>query len=139
MLLTLGMLLSKGINTLLKSFFALFPTTIFNRPKGAKHCGLKCTDEPLEHKMGFPSGHSQMIWFFVISLLILYWSKHPKRCLLATPLLFLFASLTTLSRTGWTGSHNCHTPIQVLVGAIVGVLIAIFYWKYLLIGITQPV
>jgi membrane-associated phospholipid phosphatase len=135
LLLTLGMLLSEGINTLLKSFFALFPTTIFNRPKGAKQCGTKCSDDLLEHKLGFPSGHSQMIWFFIISLLIIYWPRYPKRTLLAFPILLLFASLITLSRIGWTGSHKCHTPIQVICGSIIGCIIALFYWKYLLIGI----
>lgn len=135
LLLTLGMLLSGGINSILKSFFAIFPTTIFHRPKGAKQCGAICSDVLVDHKMGFPSGHSQMIWFFIISLLIIYWPKHPKRCLLVSPFLLLFATLITLSRTGWTGACKCHTPIQVGVGSIFGCIIAIFYWKYLLIGV----
>lgn len=124
-LLSILLVINGWLNDVLKWFFGLFPTTLFLRPKLARGCGATNRNKSSAHKIGFPSGHSQTIWFFVTFLFLLGYHHKPKQTLLLSPILILFALIGSLSRTGWNDNYPCHTPIQVLIGSIIGILFAL--------------
>jgi len=102
------------------------------RPKGATNCGafLKFPDTE-SNTFGMPSGHSQSIWFFVSYIILSMYDKHntlfntkhlnDKVKFVSIFCLIFFAFLTSYSRVV---IDKCHTIQQVIVGAIIGIIMA---------------
>lgn len=107
------------------------------RPLGAHSCS-SFISSPLipTTSFGMPSGHSQLAWFFSVyaCLNIIYnhnmnlieWTKNKK--ILSCIALILLSITISYSRVSIEG---CHTTGQVIVGGLLGILIAIlsFYIK----------
>ena len=130
--LAIGMFLSGLVNLAIKYFLKQFNTTIFLRPYNAKGCGVCYGEEYAGNMIGFPSGHSQLIWFFTTYLFIYSYTKYNNLYIL--PILLLLAISTSISRLGilpFLGSP-CHSIIQVLSGSILGIITAYYYFKYIL-------
>ena len=70
-----------------------------------------------------PSGHSQIAWLFTTYKILNLEDKNFKPISL---FLIGLASLISYSRVYWS---NCHTIQQVILGAIFGIILAIFYNK----------
>lgn len=106
------------------------------RPFGAHSCS-SFISSPLMHatSFGMPSGHSQLAWFFAVyaCLNIIYnykcnyqnhfnieWTKN--KLILSCILLILLATIISYSRVNIEG---CHTTGQVVVGGLIGIVIAL--------------
>lgn len=84
------------------------------RPQNAKNCDLWSTDE-LSTSYGMPSGHAQIITFFLIFHLF----NSKEKVLSLDNILWIFITLILLySRI----DLGCHTYQQVLVGTLFGIL-----------------
>ena len=130
LLLPIGITISAIINIILKSCASLFSHRIFRRPIGSKGCGAGCGNSCYTNTEGFPSGHSQNAWFFS-AFMILYNSKFGNNSILVKILYLVFASIISFSRLGYNSSlgTTCHTPLQVLVGSILGTLLGAIYFS----------
>jgi membrane-associated phospholipid phosphatase len=117
--LLVGYIFTYLFNAFLKNaiFKPLMRDTIFPffgsglRPPGAKNCGLWSGEGELSY--GMPSGHSQLITFFLTSQLLdnsLTWQTKNILILLSLYLLYTRVEL------------GCHTWQQVIVGALFGIL-----------------
>ena len=137
-LLSIGLFLSNILNIIIKSFFSQFPYKIFKRPPGSKDYDMSCNDNDNDNDndnitstlSGFPSGHSQMVWFFSI-FMILYSYKLGNANAQVIIILLMFASVISFSRLGYYKilGTACHTPLQVIVGSILGIILAQLYFK----------
>ena len=81
------------------------------RPPGAKNCGLWSNEAKPSY--GMPSGHSQLITFFLTSQLLDNSLTRPAKNLLIPLSLYLLYTRVEL---------GCHTWQQVIVGALFGIL-----------------
>jgi membrane-associated phospholipid phosphatase len=128
-LLTIGIIISGIINYTIKKILAQFKTNIFLRPKKAKGCSACCNEKPANHKVGFPSGHSQIIWFF--STYLFLYSYYKYNSIMSLPILFILAKIISLSRLGWIPEIGtpCHTLTQVIFGALLGIITAYYYFN----------
>jgi membrane-associated phospholipid phosphatase len=81
------------------------------RPPGAKNCGLWSSEAKPSY--GMPSGHSQLITFFLTSQLLDNSLTRPAKNLLIPLSLYLLYTRVEL---------GCHTWQQVIVGALFGIL-----------------
>jgi membrane-associated phospholipid phosphatase len=130
--LTIGLLLSGLLNYIIK--YTIYISTnsqnriFFLRPKNAKGCDACCDDLPAHDKIGLPSGHSQLIWFFSIYLFLYSYHKYIEKSFIILPILILLAVSISLSRLGWFG-NECHTPFQVIIGALIGSITAYYYFN----------
>tara|TARA_Y100000588_G_C14086036_1_gene852283 strand:- start:17 stop:523 length:507 start_codon:yes stop_codon:yes gene_type:complete len=89
------------------------------------NCGL-FIDNKKSSSYGMPSGHSQIAWLFT-TYTILNLSKNIKYSKLISSFLIIIAALISHSRVFWS---KCHTPQQVIVGAIFGIYLAKFISSY---------
>ena len=63
--------------------------------------------------------------------MIQYYYKLGNKNSLVIIILLIFASVTSFSRLGYykiLGSA-CHTPLQVIIGTILGIILGYFYFK----------
>lgn len=138
--LSLGLLVGNNFNMVLKyiikEIFGI--NSITSRPEGARNCGI-FNDCSLKicSSSGMPSGHTQAIAFWAGFKLkkIFLKEKNWKNRKLSIIGIFIISILTGLGRLSgkYVGSIStyydagCHTPLQVIVGYILG-----FYmgWKY---------
>ena len=126
-LLTIGLIASIIFNIILKCIFSLFYNPIFYRPHQ-----FILTNNNHFSIIGFPSGHSQVIWFFSFFLFLL--SKNKKQWM--TYLLFILPIIISLSRIGWTpfkpfkiSTTIYHTPLQIIIGSFIGIITAYYFYK----------
>ena len=131
----IGLILSGIINLAIKfTLKILFPNKlivpILYRPQTAISCGASYNNKDYSNEIGFPSGHSQNIWFFVTLLILNMNNNQPIK----TIFLIFVAISTSFSRLGYFTSigHACHTPLQVLCGSLLGISLAnvYFYFKF---------
>lgn len=122
-LLSIGIILTGLLNFILKLFFSLFSNPIFKRP--------------FSNTPGFPSGHSQTIWFFTIFILLLSLKYKSIFFYPISIIVITLAILISLSRLGWfplqpykISGKVFHTFFQVLVGAIIGIVTAYYFFIY---------
>jgi membrane-associated phospholipid phosphatase len=131
-MLTLGLLISLVLNFMMKVGFSQLSYESFRRPVGSKGCSIDWL--PLkgghDHEMGFPSGHSQFIWFFVTFLILYHLSKSNTSNYILIILLIIFALLVSISRLGIYPvlGNLCHTRLQVIVGCFIGIISALIYF-----------
>jgi membrane-associated phospholipid phosphatase len=127
--LSIGLIINGCINYSIKKLLSYLPTNIFLRPKLSKGCSASCDSYDCSNKIGFPSGHSQTIWFFITYLFLYHYKSNKK--IIHFPTLFcliLLATSISISRLGFLGSNICHSPIQVIVGSILGIILAYYYF-----------
>ena len=133
--LTIGLLLSGLLNYIIKYIIYISFNSLnrkwFLRPINAKGCDACCDDRPAHDKIGLPSGHSQLIWFFITYLFIYSYHKYNYHSLFILPILIILASSISLSRLGWLG-NECHTPFQVIIGALLGSITSYYWSQYIL-------
>ena len=87
---------------------------IFNRPKGAKNCDYLSSNGCRENYPGFPSGHMTTTAFFCYYQII----KNNGT---------LFHSIIILIM-GWARYYKkCHTPLQIFVGTVLGIIFGKIY------------
>lgn len=129
----IGLVISGIINLTIKHILKIiFPNKnkaiILYRPNTATSCGASNNDKNYSNEIGFPSGHSQSIWFF-ITLLIL---NMPNYGPIPTIFLILVAMAISFSRLGYFTSLGsaCHTPLQVLCGSLLGIVLAHFFYLF---------
>ena len=137
---TIGAIASKPINALLKILFKWLHyqingdykgTTFLGqgpRPVGAKGSGC-FLEFPLRKSTswGMPSGHSQLAWYVAGFLIgyIFIWRQHlftKAHKAIACVVVILAALIVSFSRV-WV--DNVHTPVQVLVGGIIGFVLGL--------------
>jgi membrane-associated phospholipid phosphatase len=96
---------------------------ITSRPKGAKDCGafIDCNNKK-DDSMGMPSGHSMSIAFFVTFLILGSYSK--KRYI--NYIIGILLIILVMSQRWWVG---CHSLLQVIVGASIGIFLGWSYYK----------
>ena len=108
LLLTLGV---SGIKQL--AFYVAADSTAFRRPAGARDCDLFCVAGPAASAPGFPSGHVATIAFFVTAVWL--WQGRPLTLVAVLGGLWILAM-------GWARwAKSCHTLLQIVSGAVVGV------------------
>jgi len=130
MALVLGLILSGVLNYSIKYTLDLIcdNTTrrYFLRPINAKGCGACCQETPANNKIGFPSGHSQIVWFFSFYLILYSYYKLSYN-IPSIIILIFFATSVSISRLGWLG-NQCHTPGQVIAGTLLGCYTSYYYF-----------
>ena len=124
--LLVGYILTLFFNYLLKNaiFKPLMRDAVFPffgsglRPPGAKNCGLWSSEAKPSY--GMPSGHAQLITFFLTSQLLDNNLTRPAKNLLIPLSLYLLYTRVEL---------GCHTWQQVIVGALFGILSYLLFEK----------
>lgn len=94
------------------------------RPKGAFNCNALNSGGEAEGKPGFPSGHTALAVMLAAILLIEYYKQHqyqPRAQ--AVIIAVIFAILVPISRV----QMKCHTVIQVIAGALLGIMLALIF------------
>ena len=102
----LGIITTMAITEGIKHW--ILPT--WYRPKGARGCGLLCTNQNDEGKPGMPSGHMSSIAFY---------GGFYK---ITNPLFYIYAILVAFSRWG----KRCHSVDQILGGTVLGGSLGLF-------------
>lgn len=72
-------------------------------------------------RLGFPSGHSQSLWMLAVLWLLHRGWVSPQHRLVSTWLIWAYAGSVSHQRV----VVGCHSLLQVVVGAAVGVVIAV--------------
>ena len=94
-----------------------FPVLGYGTRPNTKDCGLFCTGKESK-SYGMPSGHAQIICFFVTYWILEILNKERKYKIIPISILLALAFLVMYSRVYWA---KCHTIQQVLVGGTIGV------------------
>jgi len=94
-----------------------FPVIGYGTRPNTKDCGLFCTGKESK-SYGMPSGHAQIICFFVTYWILEILNKERKYKIIPISILLALAVLVMYSRVYWA---KCHTIQQVLVGGTIGV------------------
>ena len=132
------LLLSDSFNWLLKhallkpimgkTDYPIFGTG--TRPKGAINCGAFATGKK-STSYGMPSGHSQFMGvlttYILLNLMNATNTKFPKHDVLRGMFVigaFIMGASVCLSRI----YLGCHTPQQVLIGTIIGIILGTWYY-----------
>jgi membrane-associated phospholipid phosphatase len=99
------------------------------RPEGATSCAVTLNNKPA-HSFGMPSGHSQIVWLIAAYIILNYTYgkslsdiKSGEWIIMVS--LVLFAIYTSYSRVYVEG---CHTIQQVIIGGLIGILIASIFF-----------
>ncbi len=138
--LTIGYIFTNLFNYLCKNYifklFCYITNTSCARPDNAKNCGSFDFDDnlsgivPEPTTSGMPSGHAQTIAFVAMFLIIHIFKNvnylSPRRKKLSYFLLIFFIVYMDFTRTYVFG---CHTVLQVIVGNLISIFIAFFYYK----------
>jgi membrane-associated phospholipid phosphatase len=129
----LSMLIGKQIPEKLIKKVILNPNNSLNiRPSDAINCNMINQGGFAEKNPGFPSGHStvafMLLTIFLYEYIVNYKNNIKNSNLqLKIPviiiLLFLLAIAVPYSRY----KSDCHTPIQVISGCVLGIIIGLFY------------
>lgn len=119
----IGMLLSEGSTKIIKMATAgLGPQ--FVRPAGAKDCNLLCNDGDSAGKRGLPSGHVSAAAYFFTYMALMAKTQQERT-------VWLVAGVALTSVYGFARmKKKCHNILQVVTGAIHGVVFA-FVWHIL--------
>jgi membrane-associated phospholipid phosphatase len=132
LLLSFGIGINGILNWILKHIF------IHNtRPPGARNCGACSNNTKCDGKPGFPSGHSQIAWFFAIFMICYLLDlsktrgKNVEVDILSTIILLGLAFTISFSRLGYLRvlGNPCHTPEQVIAGGVLGSVLGYYYYK----------
>lgn len=107
------------------------------RPPGARNCGACSNDIKCENEPGFPSGHSQIAWFFTVFMLcyLSHLSKTKARHfgvdMLVASILIGLSFTISFSRLGYLRAlgNPCHTLAQVIAGGILGGILGYYYYN----------
>ena len=94
-----------------------YPVFGYGTRPNTKDCGLFCTGKESK-SYGMPSGHAQIICFFVTYWILEILNKERKYKIIPISILLALAFLVMYSRVYWA---KCHTIQQVLVGGTIGV------------------
>ncbi|OGZ00097.1 MAG: hypothetical protein A2945_00160 [Candidatus Liptonbacteria bacterium RIFCSPLOWO2_01_FULL_52_25] len=113
----LAVILARGIITEVFHFFYHYP-----RP----YIALNFTPLVAESSYSFPSGHAA--WFFALAMAVYY---HNRKLGI---FYFVCAALISLARV----FAGVHWPLDILTGAVFGVLSAMIIHKLLKFNITMP-
>ena len=95
------------------------------RPKGASHCGI--WKDPPGYKTksyGMPSGHSQGATGFATYIILDNLSKGKNILDITNVIVAFLALFIPYSRI----YLNCHTPQQIIIGGIIGIIMATGAW-----------
>ena len=132
--LTIGLIVNAFINHTIKKITTYYPNKIFLRPIKARGCSSNHLDKPCGGKPGFPSGHSQNAWFFTMYMILYYLNKNHNNKNPLDILIFIILAFTiSISRLGispYLGTL-CHTPLQVVVGGLLGIVLSYFYFHFI--------
>ncbi len=123
----LGYLTSIFMAQLLK--YIMFPFFDFaKRPQGACGCDYISQKGDVSGRPGCPSGHmSTTAYFVVFNLLLLKNSNFIKSNF--NKWLFIFMNIVLLIAMGWARYYkNCHSIIQIVLGIMLGSILAIFFF-----------
>lgn len=138
--LSIGLCLSGLLNIIIKYTIYISISKqnrkYFLRPNNAKGCDACCSENLAHDKIGFPSGHTQMIWFFVVYLFLYSYQKYNNDSFYFSPILIILAISISISRLGWLG-NECHTITQVIIGGLIGSISSYYY--FYIIKIVQKV
>lgn len=102
----LGIIVTMIITESIK--YWILPT--WSRPKGARGCGLFCSDQNDEGKPGMPSGHMSSLAFY---------GGFYK---ITNPIFYVYGILVAMSRWG----KRCHSIDQILGGTVLGGSLGLF-------------
>lgn len=123
------------VNFILKELSKKFLGKKGLRPEGARSCGpFISKDEPsiVAKSYGMPSGHSQNFAFFATLLAIGIYQRSKKVKDIYLPIklgaLFMLTAIAMYMRVNIEG---CHTGAQVIVGCVIGVILALLVNRYL--------
>lgn len=139
-----GLLLSIPTNSVLKNYVAKYIAQLygrkdisgdivgnfgrFERPIGAANCGVVPNNHLNDTSYGMPSGHSESAWFASTYIIMYIIDNYPKNSiyyisiasLLIIPMIVMYARVNI---------SKCHTVEQTLVGALVGIVTGVLYYK----------
>jgi membrane-associated phospholipid phosphatase len=108
--------------------FGLGHSRINQRPFYATDCNMINEGGFADAKPGFPSGHSTVAAFIATLYLMEFIARrrdHSAASIPALVITLLFAVLVPFARI----QLGCHTPIQVVGGMILGIILALVYYK----------
>jgi membrane-associated phospholipid phosphatase len=109
-----------GTNIISETIKHNFIKNISTRPFGAKNCDLLCVDGDQTGKPGMPSSHSAIVVFFAS-----FYYQYTDNLFIKN-LLIVYAIFVMLSRY----LKRCHTIIQIVTGAILGLIISVSLLYY---------
>ena len=102
-------------------------TKLAKRPIGASNSNFLANNGNMEGKPGLPSTHSAIAsYFFTYNFLIL-----GNTNLIKNTSIFHIFNATVLLGTGWSRYYKkCHSMIQILTGAVFGMIYATLFYYF---------
>ena len=97
------------------------------RPEGAKDCHDYVTCNEKDESLGMPSGHAQAMGLTLSFWLLYIWNQ--KQAKYKKVLGILFIVVTCISVIYSRISFKCHTELQTLIGALLGLLLGTISFK----------
>lgn len=91
------------------------------RPKGAKNCGLVKTNT-ISKSYGMPSGHSQLAFTTSTFIILKLYESYNVIGMILAGLASIWISYSRVKL-------NCHTPMQCILGSLIGILIGYTSYK----------
>jgi membrane-associated phospholipid phosphatase len=108
------------------------PDDLIKRPDGS---GVGCgtfiqPGKNVSNQIGMPSGHTAAAAMFVTFLIAKIWSStgYSLIKIFRTVMLIALAAIVMISRTDLV--ENCHTWLQALSGAFVGIVLGLLFWWF---------
>jgi membrane-associated phospholipid phosphatase len=131
-------LISLWVNMFLKEMMRILTGKMGERPEGAGDCGVLFpgrknfeifTFQEGRHSYGMPSGHAQGFAFVSVMLAFSLYKNRKNDYYVPLKIGALFV-MTVVAMYMRVTVEGCHTPFQVIVGALIGFLLAVFFEKY---------
>jgi membrane-associated phospholipid phosphatase len=114
------------------------------RPKGAGHCTgcgpfARCAEGciNIDNRVGMPSGHAMTIMMTATFWSLWIWRQGSGNVwskAVRIGFLFILALMVTISRTVLL--ENCHTYLQITVGAVLGIASGIGFYAVEMCGVS---
>lgn len=113
-----------GVSSLIEGFKLmtrswLHKYTWLRRPDGATNCNCMNDNGDVSGTAGFPSGHVATMAFIVTCLVVLS-TRNQSSVVMWSWVTYAIVTVTIVALARL--KKKCHTPLQVVVGAIIGML-----------------
>jgi len=128
----LSMLIAKQIPEKLIKKVALKDNSLNIRPSNALNCNMINQGGFADKNPGFPSGHSTVAFILLTIFIYEYITNYKSNIQITSkshniPFILIILSIMAIIVPYSRYKTNCHTPIQVISGCLLGIIIGLFY------------
>jgi membrane-associated phospholipid phosphatase len=127
--LLIGIIISIITSELLKKYTNKKWHILAKRPQSL-HCN--CIENNKKSETGgLPSGHSQIMGFFSMWMLLILWHYNKKIDIYLITVMIILIYFTYLMMYSRVIYYKCHTWLQSIIGTFIGIIIALYLWFFI--------